>query len=84
MIISEIDSGKELMKFGDAYRLMIQHKLSRGNEMIDMRMWVRWNTDHEFHPGSNGLMMELDKFKEILPKIQEYIDSVTSHNCDKV
>ena len=72
-IATELGECVELCSFGDAYKLMYQPKLSRGDEMVDIRMWIRWNTDHLFHPSTKrSLFVRRDAFEAtILPKLNE-------------
>lgn len=75
--ISELDEPRILTTFGPFYDLRYTPKLSRGTEMIELRVWKKWNTDGLMHPNhKNGLMIEKSKFKEIMPILNE-IMSVT-------
>lgn len=74
-IVSELSEPITLYEFGKFYKLIIQFKLSRGIKMIDLRMWKYWSTDKQFHPSKNGLMIEMDKFKTVLLKINELMSA---------
>ena len=79
-IISDLNDAKCLKEFGESYKVLISDKLSKGTEMIDIRVWIRWNTDHEFHPGKNGLMIEKKVLSDILPLIQAYLNDTSTQN----
>ena len=79
-VISELNDARCLTTFGEAYKLMICDKLSRGTLMVEIRTWIRWNTDHQFHPGKNGLMIEKKVLIDILPLIQEYLNDTSTQN----
>lgn len=58
---------------------MFRSVMSRGLEFYELRMWNRWNTDHTFHPGNNGLMMEKDAFIKTINKVKDILDD---ENCN--
>jgi len=70
-IVNDLSEAKLVWDWG-SYRLNVQDKLSRGCEMIDLRNWAKWNTDQQYHPGRNGIMIEKKIFTDhVLPKLNE-------------
>ena len=75
-MVSDLSEPVELHFWPPSFKIMVQQKLSRGQEMIDIRSWVKWNTDGAFHPGRNGMMVEKKVFKDsILPKLNAMFTS---------
>ena len=75
-IISNWGDPSILFEFSPYNRLMFREVLSKGTEMIDLRVWSKWNTDQQFHPSRshNGLMLERTALVKILPKLQDLMN----------
>ena len=73
-IISELASPVDLISLTPNSKVVMQFKLARGNEMIDLRTWSRWS-DNEFHAGRNGIFIQKDVLEGILDRIKEELAS---------
>ena len=74
-VISDLDEGIEVIRFTSGSKLLAQTKLARGNEMIDIRVWSKWNQDSQWHPGRNGLFIRKDDLKASIAKLQAYLEA---------
>ena len=75
-IISDLSEPVSLNEFSPTSRLVIQSKLSRGMEFIDLRMWNVWSSDNQEHPNyKNGLFIEKSVLKACIDKIKAYIEA---------
>ena len=73
-IISVLSEAEVLWEFTPNSRLMIQHKLSRGEEFIEIGSWNKWIQDQQFHPTKNRLFVEKRALREVLPLIAKSIE----------
>lgn len=75
-IIKDLTDTFELAEFNPYTRLMMQFKLSRGDEMVDFRPWILRRSDQEWHPGyKNGMMIEKRLARIVLTKALEVLDA---------
>ena len=73
-IVSDLTEPKILIEFTPHARLQYQEKMNNGAILIDLRVWIKWAQDQQFHPGKNAMMMEKSKWIEIMPKLQELLN----------
>ena len=72
-IISELGS-QVLKQFTPSACLIVSSKLSRGDEMIDLRVHRVWDTDHQLHSTKNGLFVCKRDLLEILPSLIAFVE----------
>lgn len=49
-------------------KVIVRKVLFNGQECIDMRIWVIWGQDQQWHPTKQGLFLNMDDFNQkILP-----------------
>lgn len=80
-IISDLSDPMVLREFTPNARLVMQDKLSRGVEMVDIRVWNKWIQDNDYHPSKNGLGIVKADLIELLPKIMEHLGMT---NCNTI
>ncbi len=73
MGIKDLSDPAILKEFTPYSRLIMQEKLSRGDECIDLRTFSAWSTDKQFHPTRNGILMVKAHLIEVMPKILEHL-----------
>ena len=74
--ITSVSNPVELCEFTHSSRLMAQFKVSAGTEMLDVRTWVKWIQDQEFHPSrKNSIMLERKYARSVFTKLLEILDA---------
>ena len=62
-----------IREFGKTAKLMLQFKLSKGEEMVDIRTWTIWPLDGKWHSNTNGLFIERSELMASMDKINQLI-----------
>lgn len=75
--------GKAEIPVSDSKIFMVRRVSLNGLEYFDVRKWVKWATDGQFHPTKSGVFIGIDVFlKGIHPAILELAGHNTSHNIN--
>ena len=66
------------IRLTDAQMLRLSIKSNNGKLYLDARKWVKFPSQTDYFATKKGLMMELDEWSQLLPKIEQIVSANAS------